>query len=161
METNKIQKQIKGGLILFITLLVISGITAFSLEWELTTLNNLSSMFPDNARLWIEKVTEGVKETNAHFPFMAYGTDWLVFAHIVIAIFFIGAIKNPVRNIWSIEAGMISCLLVFVLAFTAGTVRGIPFWWKLIDCSFGVLGFGLLWFIYLKIRKLEAITTQR
>jgi hypothetical protein len=32
----------------------------------------------------------------------------------------------------------------YVLVF--GSLRGIPFWWRLIDCSFGVFGFIPLWF---------------
>jgi hypothetical protein len=29
------------------------------------------------------------------YPFLAYGTDWLAFAHIVIAVFFIGPLVKP------------------------------------------------------------------
>jgi hypothetical protein len=32
-------------------------------------------------------------------PWLAYGTDWLAFAHIVIAVFFIGPFVDPVQNI--------------------------------------------------------------
>jgi hypothetical protein len=74
---------------------------------------------------------------------MAYGTDWLAFAHIVIAIYFIGPLLDPVRNEWVIHAGLIGCLLVLPLALVCGPLRGIPLYWcgrRLIDCSFGVLG---------------------
>ena len=29
---------------------------------------------------------------------------------------------------------------IFPLAFIMGSIRGIPFWWQLVDCSFGVIG---------------------
>ncbi|MFO1513591.1 MAG: hypothetical protein U1F83_11850 [Verrucomicrobiota bacterium] len=32
-------------------------------------------------------------------------------------------------------------MMVLPFALVFGAVRGIPFWWRLIDCSFGVLGF--------------------
>ena len=36
--------------------------------------------------------------------------------------------------------GIIACLLIFPYALTAGYNRNIPLWWRLIDCSFGILG---------------------
>ena len=35
---------------------------------------------------------------------------------------------------------MIACILVIPWALIFGPVRGIPFFWRLIDCSFGVVG---------------------
>jgi len=45
-----------------------------------------------------------------------------------------------VRNKWVITFGLIACAGVIPLALIAGQVRGIPFAWRLIDCSFGVVG---------------------
>jgi len=89
---------------------------------------------------WIERVNEGMDVTDARFPFLAYGTDWLAFAHLVIAIAFIGPYIDPVRNKWVISFGLISCAGVLPLALIAGHVRGIPLAWRLIDCSFGIFG---------------------
>jgi hypothetical protein len=74
------------------------------------------------------------------YPFIAYGTDWLAFAHIVIAIAFIGPWRDPVRNVWVLEFGIIACVLVIPLAMVCGPLRGIPWFWRLIDSSFGVIG---------------------
>jgi len=87
---------------------------------------------------------------------MAYGTDWLAFAHLVIAVAFWGPLKDPVRNIWVIEFGMIACVLVIPLALIAGPIRGIPFFWQLVDCSFGVFGIIPLWLCRRDILRLEA-----
>jgi len=35
---------------------------------------------------------------------------------------------------------MIACLLVASWALVFGPMRGIPFFWRLIDCSFGIVG---------------------
>ncbi len=35
--------------------------------------------------------------------------------------------------------------LVLPLALICGPIRNIPFFWQLIDCSFGIVGFILLW----------------
>jgi hypothetical protein len=86
-----------------------------------------------------------------------YGYDWLAFAHIVLAILFIGVIRDPVRNIWVIEFGMIACVLVVPFAFVMGSVRGIPVWWRLIDCSFGVFGIIPLWSVRSKILELQKL----
>jgi hypothetical protein len=89
---------------------------------------------------WIERVNEALSTTNARYPFLAYGTDWLAFAHLVIAIAFSGPYIDPVRNKWVITFGIIACGGVFPLALIAGHVRGIPLSWRFIDCSFGIFG---------------------
>ena len=111
----------------FVAGLVISGVTAFPLPME---VNYLASQLPDSGSLpeWIRQVQTGLNETEAKYPFLFYGTDWLAFGHLVIAIAFFGPIKDPVRNIWVIEWGMMACALVIPLALICGPIRGIPLW---------------------------------
>jgi hypothetical protein len=96
-----------------------------------------------------------VQNTYQQYPFIAYGTDWLAFAHIVIAIAFWGPFKDPVRNVWVIELGMIACVLVVPLALVCGAIRGIPFFWRLVDCSFGVFGIIPLWLCRGAIQQIQ------
>jgi hypothetical protein len=56
------------------------------------------------------KAIEGLETTNAQYPFMLYAHDWLAFAHIMLAMLFAGAIRDPVRNKWVVEAGLLMCL---------------------------------------------------
>ena len=79
--------------------------------------------------------------------FMAYGTDWLAFAHVIIAVAFIGPWRDPVRNRWVVTFGLIACAAVIPMALVFGPLRGIPVYWLLIDCSFGVIGFIPLWLV--------------
>jgi hypothetical protein len=154
---HKLRRCVKNGIIAFIIGLVLSGVTAFPVETELTLVNANISVFPDGFRSWVNEVYLAVKDMNANYPYLSYGTDWLAFAHIVIAVAFIGPLRDPVKNIWVIQFGMISCIMVFPLAFIAGPIRGIPFYWQLIDCSFGIFGFALLYSIYKSILKLEKV----
>ena len=157
MNDKKIINKIRAIIIVFIIFLVLSGITAFPIETELQILNNNIDLFPEFIRTWLADVYFAVKTTNTNFSFLSYGTDWLAFAHIVIAVSFIGPLKDPVKNIWVIEFGIIACLMVIPLALFAGAVRGIPYYWRIIDCSFGILGlFPLIWCRKL-IKKLELI----
>ena len=140
-------RRIRFWLAIFVTGLVLSGITAFPLQSELgrlVTLLHTSWLRPiaESTRLlpWIERVNEGLSATNGRYPFLAYGTDWLAFAHLVIAVAFIGPCVDPVRNKWVITFGLIACAGVIPLALIAGYIRGIPLPWRLIDCSFGILG---------------------
>jgi hypothetical protein len=155
MSTDQLQKKIRRGIILFIVFLVLSGVTAFPIQSELEFIAAHSGNFPASLQHWLLKILAEVQQTNAQFPHLAYGTDWLAFAHIVIATAFIGPYIDPVRNIWVIRFGMIACMMVFPLAFLAGPVREIPFFWQLIDCSFGVLGFLPLYFCHRNILLLE------
>lgn len=147
----QLRKRIRGWLILFIVSLVVSGLTAFPLEWELSLLSKSVT------NEWINSVYDAVYDINNKYPFISYGTDWLAFAHLVIALAFIGPLIDPVRNIWVIQFGMMACLLVFPLALICGPIRHIPFYWQLVDCSFGLFGFIPLYFCYKNIRKLEYI----
>lgn len=132
-------------LCLFIFFLILSGVTAFPLVKELELLTSMfgldsTSTSPDGIGYWILTVRDGLKDTYAKYPWMAYGTDWLAFAHIVIAIFFIGPFIDPVKNVWVLWAGLIACALIIPLALICGSIRHIPFGWQMIDCSFGILG---------------------
>ena len=86
---------------------------------------------------------------------LAYGFDWLAFAHIVIAMAFIGPLKDPVKNKWIIDWAILACLAVLPLAFIAGTIRHIPIFHILIDCSFGIIGLIPLIICRNMIRALE------
>ena len=153
-------RAIRIWLVIFIVCLVISGVTAFPLEAELRAAASLlhSTVFGGwmpQLTEWIDRVRDAVIVTNGRYPFLAYGTDWLAFAHLVIAIAFIGVFRDPVRNVWIIVWGMIACVAVVPLALIAGPVRGIPWGWTLIDCSFGVVGIIPLIIVYRLIRRLE------
>ena len=145
MSPDGLRSRVRNLLILFIAGLVLSGLTAFPLVWEAGVLRDIAGNGTAvGARIpmlagWIDRVNVGLTETGSKYPFIAYGTDWLAFAHIVIAIAFWGPLKDPVRNIWVIEFGMIACILVIPLALVCGPIRGIPPMWRVIDCSFGVL----------------------
>jgi hypothetical protein len=159
-----LRRKIRMLIAIFMLGLIISGLTAFPLLHE---LNILASLVPARTALnppahggltwWILHVREGLKVTYANYPFMAYGTDWLAFAHLVIAIHFIGPWRDPVRNVWVMQAGLIACIAVIPLALICGPLRGIPFYWRLIDCSFGIFGCIPLWFALRLTRKLEQI----
>ena len=155
--------RVRFWLILFLAGLVLSGVTAFPLETETRLLANVvGSTGPDFLLGWVDRVRDGVAATNRAYPFLAYGTDWLGFAHLVIAVAFWGAIKDPVRNVWVVQFGMIACVAVVPLALIAGPIRGIPWGWQLVDMSFGVVGIVPLLFAYAGIRSLrEPSETQQ
>ena len=142
--------------------LVMSGITALPLQTELDLLAHWlggDNLTPEQATSgfvkWILMVRDALHATNAKYPFVAYGTDWLAFTHSVIAIAFVGALRHPVRNAWLFTFGMIASVLIIPWALITGEVRGIPGYWRLIDCSFGVGGFVPCWLCYRWSRELE------
>ena len=140
-------RRIRFWLVGFMIALAISGLTAFPIEYELNVLARMlgvehvrSPTETSGLRAWIVTVRNAVADTNARYPFLAYGTDWLAFAHLVLAIAFVGPLRDPVRNRWVVTFGIIACVCVIPLALIAGPVRGIPLYWRMIDCAFGVLG---------------------
>jgi hypothetical protein len=132
---------------LFIVGLLVSGITAFPLLTELRMLASwlgladaTSASGHHGLGYWILTVKLGLEDMYSRYPWIAYGTDWLAFGHIVIALFFVGPLLRPKEGRSVIYAGMTACVLVIPLALICGGIRGIPLYWRLIDCSFGVFG---------------------
>lgn len=150
MERKRVlRRRIRALTWMFIIGLVLSGATAIPLASELDLLNRLngadelikqSGSSAPTWSIWLTKVHASIRATATDFPFLFYGTDWLAFGHFVIALAFIGALRDPVRNIWLFDFGVLACALVIPYALVFGAVRGIPFWWRLIDCSFGLFG---------------------
>ena len=159
-----LQRRIRLLTWLFIAGLALSGATAIPLQWELDIsariLGVADSSSGDTANgltEWILKVRDALRDTNAKYPFIGYGFDWLAFGHFMIAIAFVGALRDAARNVWLFQFGMIACVLVVPYAFFFGGLRGIPIYWRLIDCSFGVVGFFPLWLCHRWTRELDTI----
>jgi hypothetical protein len=161
--TNKtaLQRRIRFLLTFFILALAAAGLTAIPLRWELELLNgwfgvdsSLVQLWPSMSE-WISRVNHSVQNGYGTYPLLAYGTDWLAFGHIAIAIAFIGPLRDPVKNVWVVEFGMIACILVIPWAIIFGIVRDIPLFWTLIDISFGVFGILPLWMARADILRLH------
>lgn len=162
-EVQRLTRRVRVLLSLFVLGLVVSGLTAIPLPWEARLLYRLfgpetalGQVWPQVAG-WVMRVHMALEAVQQQYPFLFYGTDWLAFAHLVIAVAFWGPLRDPVRNVWVVEFGLIASLLVIPTAFIAGTARGIPLFWKLIDCSFGVGGFLVLWPAWRDIRRLSRL----
>ncbi|MFC4330395.1 hypothetical protein ACFPC0_21945 [Streptomyces andamanensis] len=158
-------KGIRVRLVLFVVCLVLSGATAFPLVHELHGLESLLRALSVPEHLpalmeWIERVRRGLDTADADYPFLLYGTDWLAFAHLAIAVAFYGPYRDPVRNIWVVEFGMIACVGIVPLALVCGPLRGIPLWWSVIDMSFGVFGILPLYDVHRRIRRLESLSVN-
>lgn len=156
-DSIKLKKNIQKWISLFMVSLVLSGLTAIPLETELAWLHHFFAGKGSGLSVWINKVYRALEEMNLRYPFLSYGYDWLAFAHIVIAVAFIGPFRDPVRNKWIIQFGIIACCMIFPFAFIAGYFREIPFYWQLIDCSFGLIGLIPLIICLGKIKRLEKL----
>jgi hypothetical protein len=131
----------------FIIGLVLSGLTAFPLLTELRLVARALGITDPAAyaqltglQHWIAYVLFGLEQSARDFPFLAYGTDWLAFGHLCIAVFFVRPWLKPLESDWVLQCGLVCCAAVVPTALIAGEIRGIPFYWRLIDASFGVIG---------------------
>ncbi len=94
---------------IFLFGLIVSGITAFPLLWELELLcswfgvpDGIDAASLNGLQYWLAKIREGLRANHERYPFIAYGTDWLAFAHLVIAVFFIGPLIQPASHRWTL-----------------------------------------------------------
>jgi len=143
----------------FIIGLVVAGATAIPLGTEVDAAANWlggSDKAAESGPVGqIVKVQEALHVANSKYPFMAYGTDWLAFGHFVIAVAYIGALRDPVRNKWLFTFGMIACVMVVPYAFIMGGIRDIPVWWRMIDSSFGIVGIIPVWLCRKWVTEIE------
>lgn len=151
MENKTTLQHIRFLLVFFMCALAVSGLTAIPLQWELGLLMPIVAgmsewgiEFPAFSE-WMLRINDGVQNGYGQYPFLAYGTDWLAFGHVAIALAFLGPLRDPIKNIWVIEFGMLACVLIIPWTLLFGAMRDIPFFWQLIDMSFGILGIVPLW----------------
>lgn len=142
--------RIRISLCIFSTSLIISGLTASFAREVLRMLSTLfmqgsplSTLWPSMAA-WLTLVRQAIEQTYTAYPFLAYGYDWLAFGHFIIAIPFVMALRDPLRHLWVINFGLAACISVIPFAFVFGAVRGIPFFWRVIDALFGMGGLAIL-----------------
>ncbi len=82
------------------------------------------------------RILHSLQTIERDHPHIMYGYDWLAFAHIMLAVLFAGAIRDPVRNLWIVQCGLIMCAAIPILAGICIPIREIPWFWFLIDFSF-------------------------
>src|SRR5436190_2566355 len=147
-----LRSRIRAWTLFFLVGLLFSGATALPIPTALEAGSQLlgadmrgGGVIPEAGAVWLRIVRDGVRDTVTRAPFMFYGTDWLAFGHFMIALAFVGALRDPVRNRWLYQFGMIACALVPLWALVFGQIRGIPLWWRAIDSAFGVVGFVPVW----------------
>jgi len=139
--------------------LFVSGVTVWpaipELKWGLHLLQNWG-LADSTLADFTATILESLKHIEKDHPHILYGYDWLAFAHIVLAILFLGAARDPVRNKWIVECGLIMCALIPFLAGICIPLREIPWWWFFMDFAFTPLA-AIPLFIALKdIRRIEA-----
>lgn len=162
MNESAAQRKIRLLIALFVVGLVLSGATAFPLGIEARALDRFlhGPGWPVARHLpflttWIDRVSAGLTDAYSRYPFIAYGTDWLAFGHLTIAVSFWGPYRDPVRNIWVLKFGLIACAGIIPLALICAPLRDIPLWWTAVDSSFGVFGAIPLYAALRLTRRLE------
>lgn len=156
-HVSAVWREIKILLALYVIALVISGATAMIVPEGIAWLDKSIPTTWSTIYQWIHFVHLKIQ---ASPKFLLYGFDWLAFAHYVIAMSFYGVWKDAVRNKWVIEWAMLASIAIFPMAFVMGYLRGIPFWWQLIDCSFGVVSLIPLIMIHRRIKVMEKSETE-
>lgn len=138
--------------------LFVSGVTVWPAVAELKAVVGwIGGSQPAAGELhgWLLRAIAGLEDMQVRFPFMLYAHDWLAFAHLMLAVLFAGALRDPVRNKWIVQCGLIMCACVPVLAGICIPIRGIPGWWFWIDFSFAPGAALPLWIAYRDINALE------
>lgn len=152
---NGLRKKIRMALLLTIAGLIASGLSAIPLKTELNFVLQFREQLPVFLVEWFDKVNLAITETSEKYPLVLYGYDWLGFAHVLIALAFIGPLLDPVKNQWVVIWGMMASALTIAMALVAERFRDIPFFWSLIDAAIGAGAFLILWICNTWINQLK------
>jgi hypothetical protein len=140
-------RRIRFWLAAFIAGLVLSGVTAFPLQSELRWLvsclraGSLQPMGESTGLLpWIERVYVALSTEPTGSHLLTSSSPLPLSVRTSIRSATSGSSASAVRNKWVVSFGLVACAGVIPLALIAGSMRGIPLPWRLIDCSFGILG---------------------
>ncbi len=145
----------------FMIALILSGLTAIPIKWEVARLTALlaentpaARLFPPLAR-WLSQIRLGLHQTGPNHDFLFYLTDWLAFGYIFIGLAFYGPLRDPVKNIWIINWAVILFAAAFPTILISAHVRNIPLFWQLFDLSSALLGLSLLLLTRHYIKQLQ------
>ena len=92
--------------------LFVAGVTVWPVIWELKTAVHIvwgDGKPANDLHRFIAQAIGGIESVKATYPFLLYAHDWLAFAHIMLAVLVAGAIRDPVRNVWIVQCGLIMC----------------------------------------------------
>jgi len=159
-EVRRWRRWVRAWTALFMAGLVVSGLSAIPIQAEVDGLVEVARSVPalgSGQVSWLLRVQEALTVVHQRFPFLAYGTDWLAFAHFIIALAFAWAWRDPARHRWLYDYGLIACAAVLPWACVFGELRGIPWAWRVVDMSFGVSGAVLLMICRHGARRLAAL----
>jgi len=159
-KEKQLRWRIKAGIIITIIGLLVNGISSVPLRTELEILLRYPDRLPQFLLDWWTYVQQGVLETSDKYSFMRYGFDWLAFAHVMIAIAFIGPLRDPIKNQWVVQWGMIVAALGILMAFGWERIRDIPVWWSIVDAGISYMAFVVLWLCNKWIGKLKVISSR-
>ena len=142
-QSASLLTRIRLLLALLIVGLLLIGIASFPLVRESRAMLDLlarSAHFGAGSPLfeWILRVHLALAAAAISAPFLAYRTDALALAYLLFAILFFGPYRDPVRNQWVINFGLIACAGILLLAFIAGPLRGIPMFWRFVNAAFAL-----------------------
>lgn len=135
--------------------LAVSGLTVFPARAGIRWLMGVAG---GGLRAWLGTCLEGLDVVSLRYPSLLYAGDWLAFAHLMLAVLFLGAMRDPVRNLWVVQFGLVSCAAIVPFALVLGPLRGIPPAWTAVDCAFAPAAGIPLWIAYREIRKEEGRT---
>ena len=128
---------------ILIAILLVNGITGFSLirgsEACLNILARTAHLSAGSPLFdWLSQVHHALVVSAGSTPFLAYSTDSLALAYILFALLFLGPYRDPVRNQWVINFGLVGCLAILLLAAIAGPLRGVAVSWRMVNACFAL-----------------------
>ncbi|MBS1749027.1 MAG: hypothetical protein JST63_03910 [Bacteroidetes bacterium] len=156
-DEARIRRKIRVALVITMIGLLLNAVSAIPLHTELNILLSIPDSLSQSLREWLTYVNKGITETDKNYPFMRYGFDWLAFAHVLIAIAFIGPLKDPLKNEWVVSWGIIACTLSIVMALVWERLRDIPMWWSIVDALIAIIALIILWLCNNWIKQLKNI----
>ena len=143
-QSSGLLTRIRLCLALVIAGLLLSGAAAFSpireTRWILGSLSRTVHFGVGTPLFeWLIRTRQALIATSVTAPFLAYQTDREGLGRLLLALLFLGPYRDPLRNRWVINFGLLTCAALVGFAFVAGPIRQIPVLWQCVDALFALL----------------------
>lgn len=108
----------------------------------LSILSRMEIATPDTSHSfrWLQHIQLQLGRDSDLHPMLHFCADLFAFVQLVFALALIGPLRNPIRNQWVIQFGILACCGLIPVALILGPWHGLPMAWRLVSCGAALCG---------------------
>ena len=138
--------RIRMVLTLAISCLILGSLATFAAPHSIAVVLavfrrfDLATPATSHALMWLRHIQLQLGRDSHRHPMLHYGADLFAFVELAFALVLISPLRNPVRNQWVIQSGILACCCLIPFALILGPWHGLPMAWRIVSCVVALCG---------------------